>query len=291
MNGMLQLMSSHLDTEPLIIDSLLHVAAIAWSPDGSVLLVVGITKLSNCGENEFLAAKFYSRTGCLLHHMKIPNAQNAAGEARQKADLCSVANLCALPTCPGSSGSSLREFLAGVTWHGTGTKVAIATDHVLYILHVRPCYQWAACSDTLVYTYNVPNPHAHDERIMFWNTRTDERCPKSSKPVIGLSGCGSYCLLVTSADQLGQYSLIVCNTMGSPVDSRTIQFEPIHIQLTTSHAIVCSADLVYVWQFLSHEVCACLQLWCCYCKNAERHIRVLICLASLVTTNYLCRGS
>jgi hypothetical protein len=270
-------MSSHLDTDPLIIDSLLHVAAIAWSPDGSVLLVVGITKLLGGGEDEFLAAKYYSRTGCLLHQMRIPNARKAAGEARQQAYMRPEAS----PHSTHRSRNFLFSYIsafAGVTWHATGTRVALATDQVLYILHVRPCYQWAACSDTLVYTYSVP--HAHDERIMFWNTRTAERCSKASKAVIGLSGCGSHCLLVTSADQLGQYSLIICNTMGSPVDSRTIQFEPNHIQLTTSHAIVCSADLVYVWQFVSHEVCACLQLWCHECK-----------IASLESVNCPCRGS
>jgi hypothetical protein len=82
MNGMLQLMSSHLDKDPIIIDSLLHVSAIAWSPDGSVLLVAGTTKLVEGNSKEALAVKFYSHTGCLLHQTKVPSGCKAAGASQ-----------------------------------------------------------------------------------------------------------------------------------------------------------------------------------------------------------------
>lgn len=141
---------------------------------------------------------------------------------------------------------------AGVTWHGSGTKAALATDALLFVLNVRPAYLWAACHDTLVYTYDVPG--ASEQRIMFWNTRTDERSLKMSAAVVGLAAHGPHCLLSTASDHLGKHDAVVCNTLGSPLDSRALPFEPAFMRVNATHAVLCSADLVYVWQFISPDV-------------------------------------
>jgi WD repeat-containing protein 35 len=55
---------------------------------------------------------------------------------------------------------------------------------------------------------------------------------------------------VTKADDSsGQYIVIVCNDIGSPVDSKYLHIEPTHVAMTNSHVIVASEDVVYIWMY------------------------------------------
>ena len=47
----------------------------------------------------------------------------------------------------------------------------------------------------------------------------------------------------------GEYILILCNAIGSPVDSKYIEVEPKYLTITQQHVIAASDDVVYVWQF------------------------------------------
>lgn len=47
----------------------------------------------------------------------------------------------------------------------------------------------------------------------------------------------------------GEYILILCNAIGSPVDSKYIEVEPKYLYITNHHVIAASDDTVYVWQF------------------------------------------
>lgn len=52
-------------------------------------------------------------------------------------------------------------------------------------------------------------------------------------------------------DQPESWILILCNAIGSPVDSKSILIEPMHISMTPYHVIVASNDHIYVWQYRS----------------------------------------
>ena len=47
----------------------------------------------------------------------------------------------------------------------------------------------------------------------------------------------------------GEYILILCNAIGSPVDSKYIEVEPKYLTITNYHVIAASDEVVYVWQF------------------------------------------
>lgn len=153
---------------------------------------------------------------------------------------------------------TLTPWPAGITWDGSGVRFAIATDHILYVVNVRPNYQFASCSNTLVYAFQSPTTREH--HVMFWNTTTDEQQLKPSNAVLALAAHGLYTLLVVKGAYWGKFSLTICNSIGSPVDSRMLNFEPTMAAITKTHAIVCSADMVYVWHFCSLEVRGCTRL-------------------------------
>jgi WD repeat-containing protein 35 len=75
---------------------------------------------------------------------------------------------------------------------------------------------------------------------------------------MAIRAAGDNCVLVTKTDDSSeQYIMILCNAIGTPVDSKYTEVEPLVIAMT-KYCIVCaSEDYVYVWQFkatISDEV-------------------------------------
>ena len=59
-------------------------------------------------------------------------------------------------------------------------------------------------------------------------------------------------MLTTKADDnTGQYVLILCNSVGTPVDSKYIDIEPLFIDMTSQHVVAASRECVYVWNYKS----------------------------------------
>jgi predicted methyltransferase len=78
MNGMLQLMSSQIDQHPLIVDTMVHTAFIAWNPTGTILVVAG-TADAGQQDQEANVVRFFSSSGVFLHQMRIPRSKKLEG--------------------------------------------------------------------------------------------------------------------------------------------------------------------------------------------------------------------
>ena len=73
---------------------------------------------------------------------------------------------------------------------------------------------------------------------------------KYVKKLISIHAAGENCVLATQAEDVpGQYVLILCNAIGSPVDSKYIDIEPKHIAMTEHHVVAANDDTLYVWQY------------------------------------------
>ncbi len=46
-----------------------------------------------------------------------------------------------------------------------------------------------------------------------------------------------------------QYNLLLCNAIGSPLDSKHVDVEPTYLALTQYHVVVASHSFLYVWQY------------------------------------------
>ena len=60
---------------------------------------------------------------------------------------------------------------------------------------------------------------------------------------------GQHCILVTRGEETGQCNLILCNSIGTPVDSNTMMVEPLCLAMTTTHVVAASKDTVFVWLY------------------------------------------
>lgn len=225
-NGRIQIMRHEGDDRPVLIDTGMTSLKIRWNPDGSVLAVSGSRPPgSEQAGKEFSMVQFYTPFGDHLRTLKVP------GNA-----------------------------IASLSWEGSGLRLALAVDSFIYFANVRPDYLWAYFHNVLVYAF--PRPEKREHCIVFWDTESNERQVKYLKKLHFVRGAGENCVLVTyglSIDDenrgMGQAkpvtTLILCNSIGSPVETKQVDIKPVFVQMTASHIIVASDELIYVWQYRS----------------------------------------
>jgi WD repeat-containing protein 35 len=88
--------------------------------------------------------------------------------------------------------------------------------------------------------------------MIFWDVKKNSRSLKYVKNLLDVTSCGSFCLLTARVADTS-YILILCNSIGSPVDNRIINIEPEYITLTETHVIAASKSYVYTWQFRNQQ--------------------------------------
>lgn len=218
-NGRVQITRGEDDSRPVLIDTGMKLSQCKWNTDGSVLALAGsqATKLNSGEMREVSMVQFYTPYAKHLRTLKVP----------------------------GSGISSL-------SWEGGGLRIALAVDAYIYFANIRPDYRWGFFANTLVYAFNKPD--RQELGVVFWDTHTDERYTKYVKKLRDIRAAGDNCVLATHSDDAAagggeQHILILCNAIGSPVDSKYIDITPTHITMTKYHVIVASDDVVYVWQY------------------------------------------
>eukprot|EP00736_Rhodelphis_marinus_P014135 Rmarinus@m.4538 len=214
-NGRVTLMRHEGDEEPVLIDTVMRASKIQWSHHGNVLAVAGsqLTTLPNGEQREVSMVQFYNPFGQHLRTLKVP-------------------------------GSGIQS----LSWEGGGLRIALAVDSFIYFANIRPDNKWGHFGNVIVYSFTKPERPEHC--VIFWDTKTDERHAKYVKKLLAIRAAGEYCVLATKADDSsGQYILILCNAMGSPVDSKYIDIEPVFLTMTDTHVVVASEEIVYVWQY------------------------------------------
>jgi WD repeat-containing protein 35 len=215
-NGRVQIMRSDSDDKPVLIDTQLRLTGLKWDPNGQVAAVAGMqAQQGGAADREVGVVQFYAPTGQHLRTLRVP-------------------------------GNNLRS----ISWEGNGLRLALAVDSHIFFANIRPDYLWGYFSHTLVYA--VLKKERSEHVVVFWDTQSDEKYTKYIKQVTHIRSSDEYCVLVTKADDSsGQYILIVCNDIGSPVDSKYLHIEPVHVSMTNTHVIVASEDVVYIWMYRS----------------------------------------
>ena len=99
--------------------------------------------------------------------------------------------------------------------------------------------------------YAFSTPERTEHCVVFWDTKTDDRYVKYVKNLLFVRAAGENCLLVTKASDgsSDKYILILCNAIGSPVDSKYIGVDPKFVTMTQYHVVVASEEIAYVWQY------------------------------------------
>mmetsp|Transcript_9052 Transcript_9052/g.14851 ORF Transcript_9052/g.14851 Transcript_9052/m.14851 type:complete len:1200 (+) Transcript_9052:114-3713(+) len=218
-NGRVQLNRQETDEKPVLIDTGMRVNKVKWNSGGTVLAVTGqqSAQAASGDARDISMVQFYSPTGQHLRTLKVP--------------------------APSGSG------ISAISWEGGGLRIALAVDSYIYFANIRPDYKWGYFNKhTLVYSFN--KPERPESCVVFWDTKSDERYTKYVKKLMGIRASGENCVLATRADDnSGQFILILCNAIGSPVDSKYIDVEPLYLAMTPYHIVAASEDVVYVWQY------------------------------------------
>lgn len=72
------------------------------------------------------------------------------------------------------------------------------------------------------------------------------------KKLVAIRTAADNCVLVNKTEEGNdQYVIILCNSIGTPVYSKTTEVEPIHVSMTKYHVVCASQSFVFVWQYRS----------------------------------------
>ncbi|KAM3595435.1 uncharacterized protein V6R79_023511 [Siganus canaliculatus] len=223
-NGRCQIMRYENDENPVCIDTQMNVVSIQWNHCGSVLAVAGSLRATNL-EKEFNVVQFYTPFGEHLRTLKVPGKQ-----------------------------------MTGIAWEGGGLRIGLAVDYYIYFANIRPDYKWGYCSSTVVYAYT--KPERQEYCVVFWDTKNNEKFVKYVKSLMSITTSGDFCILASKADDThpqedaelesgspAKFVLILCNSIGTPLDSKYIDIEPLYVTMTRTHVIAACKEAFYLWQY------------------------------------------
>ena len=211
--GRLQMMRDENDDNPALVDTGMTTVGCQWNHDGTILAVAGQMFVPGAAEKDSNVVQFYNPYGEHMRTLKVPGKQISA---------------CA--------------------WEGGSLRIALAVDSFIYFANIRPDYKWTYFANTVVYTFN--KPERQDTAITFWNTKSGEKYQKHVKSLLSVAAEGEHCVLATkNDDNINPYGLILCNSLGTPVDSKYINIEPTFITMTSTHVFAASRESCFAWHF------------------------------------------
>ncbi|XP_060267833.1 WD repeat-containing protein 35 isoform X7 [Ovis aries] len=211
-NGRCQIMRHENDQNPVLIDTGMYVVSIQWNHAGSVLAVAGSQKAIT-QDKDVNTVQFYTPFGEHLGTLKVPG-----------------------------------KHMSALSWEGGGLKIALTVDSFIYFANIRPDYKWGYCSNTVVYAYTRRDRPEYC--VTFWDTKNNDKYVKYVKSLISITTCGDFCILATKADENHpQFVLVLCNSIGTPLDPKYIDLVPLFVTMTKTHVIAASKEAFYIWQY------------------------------------------
>ena len=233
-NGRVQIGRGDEDGNATIIDTRITLSQCKWNAKGTVLALAGTQRsVSRDGEERKISiVQFYTPMGEHIRNLKVP----------------------------GSNG------ISALSWEGSGLRIALAVEAFIYFANIRPDYMWGCFGNTLVYAYNKAD--RVDVCVTFWNMNSNKRYDKHIKGVKFVRAAGDNCLLVIGSSEKSamappagdgegadvgpkphQHTLMLCNAIGSPIDTKYIDIKPVFVYMTDTHVIISDHRSVYVWQY------------------------------------------
>lgn len=215
-NGRVQISRGTDDPDPVVLDTKLKpLTQCKWNTRGSVLAIAG-TRRAPGGRGEgrdMTVVQFYDPNGTYLRTLKVP-------------------------------GSGINS----LSWEGGGLRIALAVDAYIYFANIRPDYKWGYLKDTLVYAYT--RPERTDSTVVFWDMTSGETHSMNVAALRHIKAAGTHCVLISGPDQTtGKYKVSLCNSIGSPIETKYISIRPVHVAMTPLHVAIADDRVVYIWQY------------------------------------------
>ncbi|KAF4527968.1 hypothetical protein B566_EDAN014960 [Ephemera danica] len=200
--------------EGIVVDTGMANSCCQWNHNGSILAVAGNVPPNKEEDTASNALQLFTPFGEHLRTLKVPG-----------------------------------KYVSSCVWEGGSLRLALGVDSYIYFANLRPDYKWGYCANTVVYSYVKPDrPEAC---VVFWDTKNNECYTKYISRLLGIAAAGEHCVLATRTDASdgGRYGLILCNAIGTPVDTKYIDVEPVWITMNSTHVIAASKEYFFVWHF------------------------------------------
>jgi WD repeat-containing protein 35 len=224
-NGRIQLMKYECDDAPIIIDVELKLTCICWNSNGTILAVTG--RIENESDNKRNFVKFYNQFGEIVQTLKIPGKD-----------------------------------IYSCSWEKESLRIALAVDSYIFFANIRPDYKWCYFASTIVYAINNINQNSEEQiaangymnTVVFWHIPSNTKHIKSVRNLLQISSCGHYCIIATKFDETGlkkrnSSSLIICNAIGTPVDTVNIELLVNFVAINSTRVIAASKESFCIWRF------------------------------------------
>uniref|UniRef100_A0A7M5VC06 Anaphase-promoting complex subunit 4 WD40 domain-containing protein n=1 Tax=Clytia hemisphaerica TaxID=252671 RepID=A0A7M5VC06_9CNID len=212
--GRCQIMRHEFDDEPVLLNITMTIVSLKWSCKGDVLAIAGSQKTSS-QDRDVNIVQFYNPFGQHLRTLKVPGKEMKA-----------------------------------VSWEGSSLRISLAVDSFIYFANIRPDYKWGYFANTLVYAFT--KPERSEWVVIFRDTKSNERYVKYVRNLISITAAAEHCVLVTRADDANmQHVLVLCNAIGTPLDSRYIGIEPCFMAMTAGYVVAASREAFYTWNYKS----------------------------------------
>nr|XP_023029130.1 WD repeat-containing protein 35 [Leptinotarsa decemlineata] len=211
-NGKAQLMRNESDTNPVVLNTRMFAVHCSWNHNGSLMAICGKQFVE---EKEVNLVQFYNAAGQHLRTLKVP-------------------------------GNSI----SCCVWEGGSLRVALAVDSFVYFANIRPDYKWCYFKKTVVFASG--RQHKPGICLSFWDTASNQCHTLWVAELLALAAYGDFCVAAVRSeanDTLGKYVLMLYNTLGTPVDGKYVNIEPIGVTMNSHQVFVASKNNFIVWHY------------------------------------------
>ncbi|XP_030568402.1 WD repeat-containing protein 35 isoform X2 [Drosophila novamexicana] len=245
-NGKVQIMRNENDDAPAIFDTGMRNVDAKWNHDGSVLAICGTSLEAVSPLRDTNQVCFYSPLGRLHRTLKVPGSD-----------------------------------ITSVSWEGKSLRIAMAVDSFIYFANIRPEYIWCYFEKTVVFlnsrssSKNNSGSSASSANvapmnvITFWNTVSNQSFLKEVEPTLCLAASNEHCVLgvecvssnikeialstleggSSSAPDGRVYQLLLCNSIGTTVDSKYTDIKPRFVGINSGYVAIASYEEILIWHY------------------------------------------
>jgi WD repeat-containing protein 35 len=212
--GRFQLMKSETDSQPTNIDAGITINEVKWNPRGELFAISGIL---NSGEGEPSGViQFYDYNGSYLRVLKIDKATS----------------------------------VGPLTWSGDGLKLALGVSFSMFVASCKLTYKMCYLSASKTFVFALEKENRVDSCLVFYDTRRKTFKSNFLRYLVHLAGFEDHCLVVTRSEDNEAYSnIMICNSLGTCIETKIINFEPLNVAMNKLFVIAASTEHVYVWQY------------------------------------------
>lgn len=223
-------MKNECDENSIVIDTKMKIINVKWSL-GNIFAVTGRCEME---DNFINCVKFYDGLGNFIHMLKVPS----------------------------------REILA-CSWEKEGFRLVLAADCYLFFVNLRPTYKWSYFSGLLVFALPsnfklIEENICNSMSVVFCQMDSNTKQIRNVNNLLQLCAYEQFCVLATSLNntltssstkdqlkfsKLDQSSIILCNTIGTPVHNINVDLKVEHIAMNSSRVIVADKASFAIWTF------------------------------------------